>query len=389
VEFASYLVARMCHDRSVAALAAARCRAAQVERGQAAGVRAWASAAQAELARAETMAALDRWRLRWLAPAVFLRQAALGDIPVRSSDPGLPASPAGPAPAAPAGRSRGIFVAAQATTAHWQGRQRNHFDSLSSLVDGFRGLLPAGDCSDASDWPLPEAVATVVLRVVKRRQIARHLAFVDVEDIDRPHADATDATEPAPRLQLVLGRVLRSEVGDVAAFGLIKQMRPGICIGVTGSPQRNRGEPDRLSVLELVCRAVEVLQEEANPRGPIPGGQSPRGARARRHLHAHAKAHTDHPPPTEACGRCFLHGTALPLAQLERVPEGETAFSQSAASAVHGLDYDRGLVGEQVWDSAGREGIARGFSACVCMRGLSECTPVKNGKVGLNSCGWF
>ena len=150
------------------------------------------------------------------------------------------------------------------------------------VVKAHRHLLPTGPVGekvDGSDWPMDESVGVVptVVVVAARRQIARFLSFVDVEGARKEvrsiasrssssdsaavaAAAAGSSSSPAAavdevRLQLVMGRHLRSHVQDDAATRkLLKSVRPGCVLGVCGYPQRNRGAPTDLDVLELICQ---------------------------------------------------------------------------------------------------------------------------------------
>ena len=151
------------------------------------------------------------------------------------------------------------------------------------VVKRHRHVLPAGpvgDQADGSDWPIQGSLVHTVVVVAARRQIARFLLFVDVEGACKElRAKSTSGTagdgvaaatnEDEVRLQLVMGRQLRSHSqNDAAAHMLIKSVRPGCLLGVSGYPQRNRGAPSDLDVLELICEAVAILHE---PPPRLPG----------------------------------------------------------------------------------------------------------------------
>jgi hypothetical protein len=153
------------------------------------------------------------------------------------------------------------------------------------VVKQHRHVLPAGpvgDQVDGSDWPIQSSIVHTVVVVAARRQIARFLSFVDVEgackelrgsgrskSVAEGESVAADTNTDQVRLQLVMGRQLRSQSeNDVAAHRLIKSVRPGCVLGVSGYPQRNRGAPTDLDVLELICEAVAILHE---PPPRLPG----------------------------------------------------------------------------------------------------------------------
>ena len=147
------------------------------------------------------------------------------------------------------------------------------------MVKQHRYLLPAGpvgDQVDGSDWPIKSSLVHTVAVVAARRQIASFLSFVDVEGACKElrRSGRTDSVtagdsvavntseQDEVRLQLVMGRQLRVHTQDDAAVRqLIKSVRPGCVLGVTGYPQRNRGAPTDLDVLELICETVIILHE--------------------------------------------------------------------------------------------------------------------------------
>ena len=152
------------------------------------------------------------------------------------------------------------------------------------VVKQHRHLLPAGpvgDKADGSDWPIKSTLVHTVAVVAARRQIASFLAFVDVEgackELRNARGDcasaggsvAVDTNEDEVRLQLVMGRQLRLHTQDDAAVRqLIKSVRPGCVLGVSGYPQRNRGAPTDADVLELICETVIILHA---PPPRLPG----------------------------------------------------------------------------------------------------------------------
>lgn len=145
------------------------------------------------------------------------------------------------------------------------------------VVKRHRHVLPAGPVGekiDGSDWPIVSSLVHTVVVVAARRQISRFLSFVDVEGACKAakmpadksskkvalHVETMDNHDV--RLQLVMGRQLRSQMqNDAATHQLIKSVRPGCVLGVSGYPQRNRGSPTDLDVLELICEEVVVLFE--------------------------------------------------------------------------------------------------------------------------------
>ena len=160
-----------------------------------------------------------------------------------------------------------------------------HPDTFSprDLVLAHRHLRPAGPVGanvDGSDWPVVGQAVHAVVVVAARRQIARFLSFVDVEgcvkELPRtaPTAKASAVAAGAAsgddvRLQLVMGRQLRlSTHDDDATHALIKSVRAGCILGVSGFPQRNRGAHEDLDVLELICQSATILHE---PPPRLPG----------------------------------------------------------------------------------------------------------------------
>ena len=113
----------------------------------------WRGEASQELVACEALPALEAWRLRHLGPLVFTRQATLGDIDrsqsVTASHDASHGQGGGGQPAAAAAvpaRNAADFVEAQ--PAEW------HASDVAGLVGRYTQLRPAGECSNASEWPV-------------------------------------------------------------------------------------------------------------------------------------------------------------------------------------------------------------------------------------------
>jgi len=109
-----------------------------------------------------------------------------------------------------------------------------------------------------------------------KRQKGRLLSFLSLTpgivygahgEVLRVHS-WTSATGDKMEVQAVCGQTLASELGDHGASTLLKSIKVGQKVNVTGYPRRNRGKIGNKWALEINTTAVEVV-EQPQPPAPV------------------------------------------------------------------------------------------------------------------------
>lgn len=213
------------------------------------------------------------------------------------------------------------------------------------------------------EGPLCEQVTLHRVRVTRVRRQARLLLFASCVLLERPRPEPPVLQDSGDEWQLLLGTTLVQNEGERAASELMRSLRPGALLRVTGRPQRN----PRLPSLDLVVSAFETIDESGETSTPRVGPADAAGAA----LPADRPPPLPSPPPSDAPSSPLAapsgprpspadsqeDGELLGLPEVNYIDDDATL--SSLASWLRALPADSTIGIDVEWRPASLEGAAQ------------------------------